>query len=30
VAEFAAVLYGSASASISGASLSMDGGWTAH
>jgi 3-hydroxybutyrate dehydrogenase len=30
VAEFAAVLYGTASASISGASLSMDGGWTAH
>jgi 3-hydroxybutyrate dehydrogenase len=30
VAEFAAVLYGPASASISGASLSMDGGWTAH
>jgi 3-hydroxybutyrate dehydrogenase len=30
VAELAAVLYGPASASISGASLSMDGGWTAH
>jgi 3-hydroxybutyrate dehydrogenase len=30
VAEFAAVLYGPASASISGVSLSMDGGWTAH
>jgi 3-hydroxybutyrate dehydrogenase len=30
VAEFAAVLYGPASASITGASLSMDGGWTAH
>jgi 3-hydroxybutyrate dehydrogenase len=30
VAEFAAVLYGSASASINGASLAMDGGWTAH
>jgi 3-hydroxybutyrate dehydrogenase len=24
------VLYGPASASITGASLSMDGGWTAH
>jgi 3-hydroxybutyrate dehydrogenase len=30
VAEFAAVLYGPASASITGSSLSMDGGWTAH
>jgi 3-hydroxybutyrate dehydrogenase len=30
VADLAAVLYGPASASISGASLSMDGGWTAH
>ncbi|TQM38168.1 3-hydroxybutyrate dehydrogenase [Pseudonocardia cypriaca] len=30
VAELAAVLYGSASASITGTSLSMDGGWTAH
>jgi 3-hydroxybutyrate dehydrogenase len=30
VAELAAVLYGPASASISGTSLSMDGGWTAH
>jgi 3-hydroxybutyrate dehydrogenase len=30
VAELAAVLYGPASASISGSSLSMDGGWTAH
>jgi 3-hydroxybutyrate dehydrogenase len=30
VAELAAVLYGPASASITGASLSMDGGWTAH
>jgi 3-hydroxybutyrate dehydrogenase len=29
VAELAAVLYGPASSSISGASLSMDGGWTA-
>jgi 3-hydroxybutyrate dehydrogenase len=30
VAEVAAVLYGPASASITGASFSMDGGWTAH
>ena len=30
VAELAAVLYGPASPSISGASLTMDGGWTAH
>ena len=30
VAELAAVLYGPASASISGASLTMDGAWTAH
>ncbi|MCY7343030.1 MAG: 3-hydroxybutyrate dehydrogenase [Pseudonocardia sp.] len=30
VAEMAAVLYGPASASISGTSLVMDGGWTAH
>jgi 3-hydroxybutyrate dehydrogenase len=30
VAELAALLYGPASASISGVSLSMDGGWTAH
>jgi 3-hydroxybutyrate dehydrogenase len=30
VAELAAVLYGPASASITGSSLSMDGGWTAH
>jgi 3-hydroxybutyrate dehydrogenase len=30
VAELAAVLYGPASASITGTSLSMDGGWTAH
>jgi 3-hydroxybutyrate dehydrogenase len=30
VAELAAVLYGPGSASISGSSLSMDGGWTAH
>jgi len=30
VAELAAVLYGPASASISGTALSMDGGWTAH
>ena len=30
VAELAAVLYGPASASITGASLSMDGGWTAR
>jgi 3-hydroxybutyrate dehydrogenase len=30
VAELAAVLYGPASASISGSALSMDGGWTAH
>ena len=30
VAELAAVLYGPASGSISGASLLMDGGWTAH
>ena len=30
VAEIAAVLYGPASASISGSSLSVDGGWTAH
>ncbi|MGH3586705.1 MAG: SDR family oxidoreductase, partial [Pseudonocardia sp.] len=30
VAELAAVLYGAASASISGTALSMDGGWTAH
>jgi 3-hydroxybutyrate dehydrogenase len=30
VAELAAVLYGPASASISGTSLSMDGAWTAH
>jgi len=30
VAELAAVLYGPASASISGTSLLMDGGWTAH
>ena len=30
VAELAAVFYGPASASISGASLSVDGGWTAH
>jgi 3-hydroxybutyrate dehydrogenase len=30
VAELAAVLYGPASASISGTSLAMDGGWTAH
>jgi 3-hydroxybutyrate dehydrogenase len=30
VAELAAVLYGPASASITGASLTLDGGWTAH
>jgi 3-hydroxybutyrate dehydrogenase len=30
VAELAAVLYGPASASISGASLTMDGAWTVH
>ena len=30
VAALAAVLYGPASASISGSSLSVDGGWTAH
>ena len=30
VAELAAVLYGPAGASITGASLSMDGGWTAR
>jgi 3-hydroxybutyrate dehydrogenase len=30
VAELVAVLYGPASASISGASLTMDGAWTAH
>jgi 3-hydroxybutyrate dehydrogenase len=30
VAELAAVLYGPASASITGASLTVDGGWTAH
>jgi 3-hydroxybutyrate dehydrogenase len=30
VAELVAVLYGPASASITGTSLSMDGGWTAH
>ncbi len=30
VAELAAVLYGPASASITGASLALDGGWTAH
>ena len=30
VAELAAVFYGPASASISGTSLSVDGGWTAH
>lgn len=30
VAELAAVLYGPASASITGSSLSIDGGWTAH
>ena len=30
VAEFAAVLYGPASASITGVSLPMDGGWTAR
>jgi 3-hydroxybutyrate dehydrogenase len=30
VAELAAVLYGPASPSITGASLTMDGGWTAH
>ncbi|WP_219416785.1 3-hydroxybutyrate dehydrogenase [Pseudonocardia nigra] len=30
VAELAAVLYGPASASITGTSLSLDGGWTAH
>lgn len=30
VAEVAAVLYGPASSSITGSSLSMDGGWTAH
>lgn len=30
VAELAALLYGPASASITGTSLSMDGGWTAH
>ena len=30
VAEVAAVLYGPASRSISGASLTLDGGWTAH
>ncbi|GAA1217668.1 3-hydroxybutyrate dehydrogenase [Pseudonocardia alaniniphila] len=30
VAELAAVLYGPASPSISGSSLTMDGGWTAH
>jgi 3-hydroxybutyrate dehydrogenase len=30
VAELAAVLYGPASPSISGASLTLDGGWTAH
>jgi 3-hydroxybutyrate dehydrogenase len=30
VAELAAVFYGPASASITGASLTLDGGWTAH
>jgi len=30
VAEFASVLWGPASASVSGVSLVMDGGWTAH
>lgn len=30
VAEVAAVLYGPASSSITGSSLSMDGGWTAR
>ena len=30
VAELAAVLYGPASASITGAALTLDGGWTAH
>jgi 3-hydroxybutyrate dehydrogenase len=30
VAEVAAVLYGPASSSITGSSLSIDGGWTAH
>jgi 3-hydroxybutyrate dehydrogenase len=30
VADLAAVLYGPASASITGSSLSMDGGWTAR
>lgn len=30
VAELAAVLYGPASASITGVSLTLDGGWTAH
>ena len=30
VAELAAVLYGPASASLTGASLALDGGWTAH
>ena len=30
VAELAAVLYGPASASLTGASLTLDGGWTAH
>jgi 3-hydroxybutyrate dehydrogenase len=30
VAELVAVLYGPASASVTGASLTLDGGWTAH
>jgi 3-hydroxybutyrate dehydrogenase len=30
VAELAAVLWGPASASITGVSLSIDGGWSAH
>ena len=30
VAELAAVLYGPASASLTGTSLTLDGGWTAH
>jgi 3-hydroxybutyrate dehydrogenase len=30
VADLAAVLYGPAAASITGSSLSMDGGWTAR
>ena len=30
VAELVAVLYGPASVSLTGASLTLDGGWTAH